>query len=77
MPKDFLSRFRRIDYFISRKATGKPDEFAAKLNISKRMLFEYIADLKELGAPVLYDRAKQTYFYYPDGNFKINFKKNE
>lgn len=76
MPKDFLIRFQRMDYLISRKATGSPDVFAAKLNLSKRMLFEYLSDLKELGAPLMYDRERETYFYDPCGNFKIKVEEN-
>ena len=76
MPKKFLERFHRIDFFISKKATGNPAQFAKKIDISESMLYEYLSILKEKGAPIQYDKERETYYYKIDGQFKIFFEKN-
>lgn len=48
---------------IKKRATGTPASFAKKLGICKSMLMINLSELKELGAPVKYDLANQTYYY--------------
>lgn len=74
MPKRFLERFKRIDYLISIKGTGTPTQLAEKLDISESMLYEYLNVLREQGAPISYDKNKQTYYYDINGRFKIIFE---
>jgi len=50
--------------------TGDPEEFATKLDISKRQLFRIIEELKDYGAPIEYNRSLRT-FYYKDADFEI------
>jgi predicted DNA-binding transcriptional regulator YafY len=73
MPKKFFDRFTRIDQLIARKATGTPQELADKLEISESTLYEYFSVMKDLGAPIKYDKFKNTYFYEVNGRFKIKF----
>ncbi|MBX9783112.1 MAG: HTH domain-containing protein [Chitinophagaceae bacterium] len=73
MPKKFFDRFTRIDYLIARRATGTPQELADKLEISESTLYEYISVMKDLGAPIKYDKFKNTYYYEVSGRFKIKF----
>ncbi len=75
MPKKMIERFLKIDYLISKKVTGKPSEFAKKLDISESTLYQYLNELKDKGAPIIYNKNKTTYFYEEEGNFKINFEK--
>lgn len=76
MAKKVIERFEKIDYLIAKKGTGNPATFANKLNISESTLYEYLNELKEKGAPILYNKYKETYFYYEEGRFKIIFEKN-
>ena len=48
----YILRLQKIDKLIRLKSTGSPNELAEKLNIPKRQVFNYIKDLKELGAPI-------------------------
>ncbi|MEQ9309839.1 MAG: HTH domain-containing protein [Balneolaceae bacterium] len=73
MPRRFFQRFSRIDNLISLKATGKPSELAEKLEISESTLYEFITIMKELGAPIKFDRARNSYVYDPDGRIEIKF----
>jgi predicted DNA-binding transcriptional regulator YafY len=73
MPKKFFDRFTRIDQLIAWKATGTPQELAEKLEISESTLYEYFSVMKDLGAPIRYDKIKKTYYYEFKGRFKIKF----
>jgi len=53
----------RMDKMLQRKATGPPHVFAKKLNISTSTLYNYLSDLKKMGAPIDYDRYGTSYFY--------------
>lgn len=77
MPKKFLDRFSRIDQLISTKATGTPQKLAEKLEISESTLYEYFSVMRELGAPIKYDKFKNTYYYEINGRFKIKFFEDE
>ncbi len=79
MPRKFIERFKRIDQIIANKSSGTPSQLAAKLDISESTLFEFIAVMKELGAPIQYDRQHLRYYYEEDGYFNISFvrKKEE
>ena len=75
MPKKIIERFEKIDYLITKKSTGSPSEFAKKLDIGESTLYEYLNELKVKGAPILYNKYKETYFYEEEGKFKIIFEK--
>lgn len=52
--------------------TGAPIDLGVKLGISVRTLYEYIAFMKkELNAPIVYAKHKQSYKY--DLECKLNF----
>jgi predicted DNA-binding transcriptional regulator YafY len=77
MPRKFIERFKRIDEIISGKSSGTPAQLAARLDISESTLYEFIAVMRELGAPIQYDKIKQRYYYEEDGSFNISFTKNQ
>jgi predicted DNA-binding transcriptional regulator YafY len=59
----YISRLERIDQFIRQERTGNAPEFAARLEISVRQLYNLIEELKDLGLPIEYCRTRQTFFY--------------
>lgn len=62
----------RIHELIDKNQTGSPKELASKIGISERMLYHYIAYMRdELKAPIVYDSNKTSYFY--DGECTLNF----
>lgn len=63
----------RMDRLIRLKATGTPEEFASKLNISKRSLFRLLNRLKDIGCPIKYNIYKRCYEYEYDGMLVIKF----
>jgi hypothetical protein len=66
---------QELDQFIQNKTTGDSNEFAKQLGISRSTLFEYLGLLKELGAPIQYDRAACTFYYVDHGKFYFEFKR--
>jgi hypothetical protein len=71
--KSLLNRLHRLDFLISHKSTGAPPDFAEKIGISERSLYDYLKILKEMGAPVRFSRDRRTYYYDSEGNFRIGF----
>ena len=58
--KKYIDRFKRIDQLIRLKATGTPKELAEKLHISEALLYLTLSEMKELGAPICYDKSSKT-----------------
>lgn len=73
MPQHFINRFRRIDDLIRRKATGTPAQLAAKLGIAESTMYAFIKVMKDLGAPIYYDKDRASYCYENEGKFIIGF----
>ena len=71
--KHYLSLLLQLDQFIRQKGTGSPPEFARKMGISERSLYEYLKVLKDLGAPIKWSRQDRSYYYSIDGQFYISF----
>jgi predicted DNA-binding transcriptional regulator YafY len=71
--KHYLNLLLRLDQFIQRKGTGSPPEFAQKMGVSERSLYEYLRVLKELGAPIRFSRQERSYYYEKGGQFQISF----
>jgi len=60
--KHYLNLLLRLDQFIRQKGTGSPPEFARKMGVSERSLYEYLKVLKELGAPIRFSRQDRSYY---------------
>jgi hypothetical protein len=74
----YFKRLRYIDYLVRRKATGNANELARKLNLSKRAIYNYINDMKELGFPIKYGSDCDCYFYEEKGKMVENlFEKDQ
>ncbi|UTW60625.1 hypothetical protein KFE98_11230 [bacterium SCSIO 12741] len=62
-----LIRLHRIDDLIARRATGNPEEFAQKLGVSKRRLFELLNEIKGYGVEIEYNPMRESYIYSEGG----------
>lgn len=62
-----LALLKRIHENISSSATGSPECFAEKLEISKRYLYMNIEYLKtNFNAPIAYSRSRETFYLTED-----------
>ena len=69
-----LNTLKRMDQLIRTKSTGNPADFAGRLSLSERSIYNYLSLLREMGAPVKYSRAEESYIYDDEGQFVIGFK---
>lgn len=67
-----LERLQHLHNLIESENTGTPAEIAEKLNVSERLVFNLIDQLKDLEANICYDRKSRTYYYYEEFKLKIN-----
>ena len=72
LPKQ-LDRIRRMHYLIERRRTGTPRRFAEQLGVSPSLLYQLIAELKKMGAPVHYCSLRQSYEYYERTELRLGF----
>jgi len=66
-----LNAIERLDQLIRLRATGKPDEVANQLGISRRTFFNLVKLMKGMNAPIEYCNSKHTYYYKSDCEFII------
>jgi hypothetical protein len=52
-----------MDSLIAMKATGPPEEFAYKMNLSRSMLFETLNEMKGMGVDIRYSNVRESYYY--------------
>lgn len=69
----YRDRLECIHQLIHRKATGDPEALAKKVGLSRSALIRRIREMKHLGAPIQYDRARHTYYYDTEVDFVIDF----
>lgn len=58
-----LFLLQRVDHLIRTRATGTPTQLASRLSICERDVYRLIADLRDQGFPIAYDRQADTYYY--------------
>lgn len=67
-----IDRVHRIHKLIRREATGTPDEFADRLSLKRRQLYNILEEFKDYGAVIKYSRVKGTFYY--DNDFDVSVK---
>jgi predicted DNA-binding transcriptional regulator YafY len=68
-----LSKMEQIDQLIATKNTGTPNSLAERVGVSSATLYRYLNTMKEAGAPIKYDRIKETYLYLEPGRTSLRF----
>ena len=61
-----FNRLQRAHSLIKMKATGTPGSLARRLGVSVRTAHRTIEVLREMGAPVVYDKDRCSYIYKDD-----------
>lgn len=70
----YIDRLKRMDQLIRQQHTGNSDEFAERMGISRRQLYNLIEELKDFGLPVSFSRRAQTFFYAHNCRLEINIQ---
>lgn len=63
----YLRRYQKMQKLILNERTGSAEEFAFRLGLSRRMLFEYLDDMRDMGMDIRYSRRRRTYYTRSDG----------
>jgi len=72
-----LVKLDRLDKLIRLKATGKPEELAKRMEMSRTSLFELIAYLRDkLDAPIKYNYYDCSYEYAYLPKFYLGFEED-
>jgi transcriptional antiterminator len=63
-----IPKIKHLIHLIKHEGTGTPVELAERLNLSERMIYNYVRLLKEdLRAPIEYNKFKKTYYFEKPG----------
>lgn len=63
----YFNRLLYFDFLIQRKATGNRETFAKKSKLSVRSLANVLAEMREAGFPIAYDKQRESYYYTKEG----------
>lgn len=66
-----INILKRLHAKIKRQEKGSIDEFAERLNISRKCFYGYISDLENMGAVVKYSRQTKCFKYLNEFDFKL------
>jgi predicted DNA-binding transcriptional regulator YafY len=66
-----LERLRQLHTLIENERTGSPKDLANRMNISERLVYNLIEQLKDFEARICYDRGRKTYYYSDDFQLKV------
>lgn len=67
-----LERLQQLHSLIGKEVTGTPGELAIKMNISERLVFALVEQLREFDANIYYSRKSKTYYYCDDFELRVN-----
>ncbi len=63
-----IQKIKHFIYLVQKGRTGSPEEVAKKIDVSERMIYNYVVILKnEFNVPIDYNRYKKTYFFQESG----------
>jgi predicted transcriptional regulator len=58
-----IQLLERIHDSILRKSTGKPEQFARRLNISESTLYRILKEVRDQGVKITFDYVRSSYKY--------------
>jgi hypothetical protein len=73
----YFDVMERMDQMIRLENTGDAYEFSERLGISRRQLYYYVDELREMGLPLSYNRCAKTFFYEKRCRLKIDISVRE
>nr|WP_321354503.1 hypothetical protein [uncultured Draconibacterium sp.] len=76
----FLEQLERLEHMhqlIKMRATGTPKEFADKIRVSERTIYELLNIARDLGADIEFNRYYHSYIYQQPMTFHTGFSYSE
>lgn len=72
-----LNRLQQMDQLIRQKRTGNATEFAQKMGVSRRQIYNWLEDLRSMGLDIEYNRYKKSFTYRKLYKINIQFEIRE
>ena len=72
---EIITILKRMDQMIGRRSTGGPENFARRLGVSERTMYNYLDVLKGLGATIHFSRCSNSYLYIEEGRLRLGYEK--
>ena len=69
---ELIDRLQLFNKLVEERKTGTPEEFAERLGIKRRTLYEFVDELKSHNVPISYSRVSKTSFYTRAVDFKLS-----
>ena len=69
-----IERVEKLHSLILNRKTGKPDELAKRLGVSRASLYVLIDEFNALNMPVTYSRKSETFYYKQEVRLTLAFK---
>lgn len=70
---DHVEKIKIMHELISSERTGSPNEFAKKMEISKKGIYNTIIFLKNFDAPIRYCAVKRSFYYSSFFDLELKF----
>lgn len=67
-----IQQLHRLHGMIKLQATGSPREMARRMHISERQLYHLLEQLRDMEAPIRFNRRANTYLYTGDFELLVN-----
>jgi transcriptional antiterminator len=66
-----IDKMKHLIFLVKTESTGTPKELSKKIQLSERMLYNYLKILKEkVKAPICYNTIKNTYYFSEPGTLE-------
>jgi DNA-binding transcriptional ArsR family regulator len=75
----FIEKYKKLEalhQLIKMKATGKPEQLAQRLQLSRRTLYNHLDELRDFGANIEYCRQRETFEYLEQFDFCLTIELN-
>ena len=64
----YMKTIQHFIHLVQKERTGSPIDLAQKIEVSERMIYNYVAVLRnEFNAPIDYNRYKKSYCFLEEG----------
>lgn len=68
-----LERLKKMNRLIKAECTGTPNEFSAKLGISRRQMYSDIELISDMGIEVTYSKTRRTFHYCSKSELEVSY----
>ena len=68
-----IEKFQILSKLVREQKTGSPEELANRLNVSRRQLYNYLEEFRDLGMEISYSRRYNSFHFDNSKKLEIHF----